>query len=197
MTKTDWFTLTVVGLLSLPLSVALAFCDDPAPSTSSAQPSGAAEADPSGVPEIAKRVSVAEAKSEAKLLHDVYQSTLNVMHHHYFRAEGAVLPARAMEDIFAGMEDYSAARAHWISVNTEAMNIDHEPATEFEKYAAKEIAAGKDYAERVQDGYYERVGSIPLKGGCVGCHSRHFGSGAKSLTRKFAGLVIRIPVTED
>ncbi|MFN8706125.1 MAG: hypothetical protein ACK50J_05545, partial [Planctomyces sp.] len=141
--------------------------------------------------------SVSEAKVEAKLLHDVYQSTLDVMHRHYFRSDGAVLPARAMEDVFEAMENQSTAKAHWISVNTEAMNIDHEPKTEFEKHAAKKIAAGSDFVEHVQDGYYERIGSIPLRAGCVGCHSRQFGSGGKSLTRKFAGLVIRIPIAEE
>src|SRR4051812_13927584 len=48
-----------------------------------------------------KRVTVAEARARAKLMHDIYAATLDVMHHHFFRRERSVLPARALEDVFA------------------------------------------------------------------------------------------------
>lgn len=141
------------------------------------------------------RVSVAAARERAKLMHDIYDSTLEVMHRHFFRREQSVLPARAMEDIFADMARQSSIQARWISVNTKAMSIHHEPETDFEKQAAKEIASGKEDFELVEDGYYQRVGRISLGGGCVSCHTNQFSS--PSTSAKFAGLVIRIPVNDQ
>ena len=141
------------------------------------------------------RVSVAAARERAKLMHDIYDTTLDVMHHHFFRAERSVLPARAMEDVFAEMARQSGTKARWISVNTKAMSIHHEPQTEFEKQAAKEIAAGKEDFELVEKGYYQRAGRISLGGGCVSCHTNQFSS--PSTSPKFAGLVIRIPINVE
>lgn len=164
-----------------------AWSTDPPPV--SAEPAKAiAKGDDSG------SVSVDEARARAKLLHDVYSSTLDVMHHRYFRSDHAVLPARAMEDIFADMEKQSNTRARWISVNTTAMSIHHEPTSEFEKKAAIELASGKSEFESVEDGFLNRATAIPLKAGCVGCHTKPSPTADK--TPRFAGLVIRIPVKE-
>jgi uncharacterized protein DUF3365 len=140
------------------------------------------------------RVSVTAARERAKLMHDIYDVTLDVMHRHFLRLEQSVLPARAMEDVFAEMAKQTSAQARWISVNTEALSIQHEPETEFEKQAAKEIAAGKADFELVENGYYQRVGRISLGSECVSCHTNQFSSPATF--PKFAGLVIRIPVNE-
>ena len=43
------------------------------------------------------------------------------------------------------------------------MGVNHEPRTEFEKQAAKEVPAGKEEFETVEKGYYRRAGSIPPK----------------------------------
>jgi hypothetical protein len=140
------------------------------------------------------RVSVETAKDRAKLMHGIYSATLDAVHHHYFRRDRAVLPARAMEDVFDAIDKESGMKARWIAVNTPAMSIHHEPETEFEKKAAAELAAGKASFERVEKGYYYRAGAIPLGAGCVGCHTK-FGS-ANEKTPRFAGLVIAIPVKE-
>ena len=96
------------------------------------------------------------------------------MHHHYFHEDRAVVPARAMEDVFREMLSQTKIRARWISVNTKPMSLNHEPKDEFEKKAASEISSGKPDYERVENGYYQRVGTIPLTGGCVGCHTGFF-----------------------
>ena len=73
------------------------------------------------------------------------------------------------------------------------MSIDHAPESDFEKRAAKEIAAGAEDVEVLEDGYYRRAVAIPLAGGCLGCHEGVFqGNGRK----KFAGLVISMPLRE-
>jgi len=141
------------------------------------------------------RVPLAVARDRAKIMHDVYEATLDVMHHRYFRGERAVVPARAMHDIFAEISYRYQADAEWIAVNARAMSIDHEPDTDFEKKAAQAIESGKKEIEVVEDGYYRRAGAIPLGSGCIGCHEGF--SRAASKTPKFAGLVISIPILEE
>jgi hypothetical protein len=145
-------------------------------------------------PDGEKRVTVAEARERARLMHNIYAATLDVMHHHFFRRDRSVLPARAMEDVFAEMDRQSNIKAGWISVNTKAMSVHHEPKTEFEKQAAKAIAAGKTEFELVEKGYYHRAGAIPLGAGCVNCHTGFMTKTPQ--TQRFAGLVISVPINE-
>ena len=136
--------------------------------------------------------AVTAARERAKLLHDVYSTTLDAIHHHYFHREGAVIPARAMEDVFEGMAGMSGTMANWISVNTKAMSIDHKPRTEFEKTAAEELSAGKEAYELVGKHFYRRAARIPLGTNCIGCHDGMFSASNKSPS--WAGLVISIPL---
>jgi len=136
---------------------------------------------------------IAAARERAKLLHEVYSTTLDVIHHHYFRREGAVLPARAMEDVFEEMAKTTGADACWISVNTKPMSINHEPTSSFEKTAAAELSTGKAEYERVGKRVYQRAAPIPLGTNCVGCHTKMFDNPPK--TPRFAALVISIPIS--
>ncbi len=140
------------------------------------------------------RVPVAVARDRARTMHDIYEASLEMMHHRYFHRDKAVVPARAMEDVFSEIRRRSKAEARWISVNMKAMSIDHEPETDFEKKAAREIADGKSDIEVIESGYYRRAGAIPLSGGCVSCHGGFFN--APSKTPKYAGLIISIPVVD-
>jgi hypothetical protein len=141
------------------------------------------------------RPSVKAAREQALLMHCIYAATLDAMHHHYFHSNKAVLPARAMEDVFAAVARDTQATARWISVNTKAMSIEHEPKSEFEKKAAAELATGKTEFELVEKGNYRRAGAIPLTDGCISCHTGDFTTSAK--LRRVAGLVISIPVSAD
>jgi len=145
---------------------------------------------PEGLPLDA---AVAAAREQSKLLHNVYSTTLDVMHHRYFRRDGPVLPARAMEDVFEEMSGLTGIYANWISVNTKAMSVNHEPKTEFEKKAAAELSAGKKEYEFVGKGVYRRATAIPLRSSCVGCHTEMFSQSLK--TGRVAGLVISIPLS--
>ena len=135
---------------------------------------------------------VAAARERAELMHDIYEATLHVLHERYFHGDRAIVPARAMQDIFAQIERQSKTEARWISASTRPMSIDHEPKSEFEKKAAREIAAGAKALETVENGFYRRAGAIPLSGGCVGCHGGLLQ--AQSTRAKFAGLVISVPL---
>ncbi|MDA1231417.1 MAG: DUF3365 domain-containing protein [Planctomycetota bacterium] len=140
----------------------------------------------------ARRVSIAVARDRAKLMHGIYLASLHTMHDRYFHADRAIVPARAMEDVFSEVERQTGSKANWISVNLRAMSINHEPTTDFEKRAAKEIAAGETDLEVIEDGFYRRAGAIPMSGGCVSCHGGF--ANKPSRVEKFTGLVISIPV---
>jgi hypothetical protein len=141
------------------------------------------------------RVPVAIARDRVKVMQDIYAATLHMMHERYFHGERATVPARALQDVFAEIKRQSHTDARWISVNLKPMSIDHEPKTDFEKRAAKELAKGKTELEVVEDGYYRRAVSIPLGGGCIGCHAGSITD--TSTAARFAGLVISMPVTSD
>lgn len=137
-------------------------------------------------------LTLAEARQRAELAHNFYSATLDAMHRSYFTSATAPVPARVMERMFKDVEREENLQARWIAVNARAMSIDHEPDTDFEKTAAKEIAAGKGSYERVENGVYQRAGAISLMNhGCLTCHH---GFGKKNTKDRFAGLIISIPV---
>ena len=179
-----------VGILGVNL---VSSADPAAEGTKTAKPKKRA-----GVDEPADskhRVPVAVARDRATQMHATMESTLHAMHRHYFHRDRSTIPARAMQDVFDDIAQDSHVDVRWISVNTKAMSIDHEPETEFEKRAAKVIASGKGSFEDVADGMYRRAGAIPLGGGCVGCHTTSFAPPSK--VEKFAGLVISIPLAAE
>lgn len=176
------------------LCITCAFSADP-PQADQNRPQGKDKAVAAETKKEDGPVTVASARQQAKLMHKVYASTLDMMHHHFFRRDRAVLPARALEDVFADMEKQANVKAKWISVNTKAMSVHHEPQSEFEKKAAAAIAGGKDDYEAVEDGYYLRAGAIPLGSGCISCHTGFFSKSPN--TPRFAGLVISVPIKKD
>jgi hypothetical protein len=188
--------LSVVGVFGggCVLCAAAALCAEP-PGANSGSAAGSPSTPTATAVPAKHRVSVDVARDRAKVMHDVYAATLDAIHHRYFRGDRDIVPARAMEDVFAEMKRQSKVEARWISVNLKAMSIDHEPQSDFEKQAAKEIAAGKLEVEAVEGGFYRRAGAIPLAGECISCHAGFFRDPPK--TPRFAGLVISVPVIDD
>ena len=138
--------------------------------------------------------SIDAARQHAIVAQDIYSATLGMLHRRYFHNDKALLPARAMQDVFDEIENGSKVKAQWISASLKPMSIDHAPKTEFERQAAKEIAAGSPHLEIVEEGYYRRAIAIPLTGGCLGCHEGMFqNSGGK----KFAGLIVSVPIQDE
>lgn len=142
--------------------------------------------------EAIHRVPLAVARDRAKLLQEVYLSTLEVIHERYFHGDRVMVPARAMEAVFMDMKRHTRMEASWISVNLKAMSLDHEPQSDFEKFAAAEIAKGAKEVERVEEGEYYCATAISLSGGCLICHDSF--SQQASTSKKFAGLVLRVPI---
>lgn len=137
-------------------------------------------------------LTVAEARRHAKLLHNTYAATLHTVHREYFRESGRTpIPARVLEEVFYWVDEETHGETRWISVNTEAMSIEHNPKTDFEKEAAKVLATGKEEFEKIEDGMYRRAGAIKLFASCLKCHESAL---TQSVTRRrVAGLVISIP----
>jgi len=126
--------LTIVLSLA---SVAWVRSDDPPGTSAEPPPEKEASAGGDSLP------TLAAARDQARLLYRAYSTTLGVLHDHYFHGDRAIVPARAMEDVFDEMETSSRVQARWISVNTNAMSVSHEPRSDFEKKAAAEISSGK------------------------------------------------------
>jgi hypothetical protein len=143
-------------------------------------------------PEPSER-SIELARDRATVMQDVYQATLVMLHHRYFHRDKSILPARAMQDIFSSIKHQSQVEARWISASLKPMSIDHAPESEFEKRAAKEIAAGSNAVEVVEDGFYRRAVAIPLNGGCLSCHEGLLQNNGR---KKSAGLVVSIPLLD-
>jgi hypothetical protein len=144
----------------------------------------------------APELTVEEARRQAKLLHSTYEATLHTVHREYFReASRTPVPARVLEDIFDWVDQETQGETRWISVNTEAMSIEHNPKSEFEKQAAKVLATGEEEFEQIESGMYRRAGAITLFASCLRCHE----SGLTQLQtkRRVAGLVISLPVTNS
>ena len=202
MRSTLWTAWCSTAAFASVLCITFALLADPpadSPTSPESEKAGASTEDASSGEESAedasaegKRVSVEKASERAKLMHNIYSATLDMMHHRYFHGDRASVPARAMEDVFSEIAEVENIDARWIAVNTKAMSINHRPRDEFEKQAAKAIAAGKGEYEAVEDGVYRRAEGISLMNrGCLGCH---LGFGASGKTKRFAGLVISIPV---
>jgi len=134
---------------------------------------------------------VAAVREQAKLMHDIYASSLDVIHERYFRNDRSTVPARALEDVFRDIERQRNIQARWIGVNARTMSIPHEPKDEFEKKAAAALSSGKPDYEAIEDGHLRRATPIPLGAGCLTCHGTF---GVESKTPRFAGLVLRIPL---
>lgn len=193
--KTTWLTFLGLACASVSLmSIATGVGDEPASADSLTTTESATPGSEAALHEDA-RVSLKAARDRAQVMHDVYAATLEVLHHRYFHRDRAIIPARAMQDIFDEIERQSKTEARWISASLKPMSVDHEPTSDFEKRAAKEIASGTEHLEVVEDGYYRRAGAILLRDGCVGCHGGFFKP--QSNKPKFSGLVISVPIQSN
>lgn len=143
--------------------------------------------------EHGQRVTVKEARGQARLLHSALHTTLLAVHRQYYREDEKLpIPSSVLDQVFEEMQQTQNIKFRWISVNAEAMNIDHEPKTEFEKRAAEVLSSGKKEYEQVEKGIYRHVGVICLPSQCLKCHMPN----RRSTATRFAGLIISLPVSE-
>ena len=132
-----------------------------------------------------------QARRQAEILHDTLHTTLQVVHHRYYREdEGLLLPAAALREIFVDIEKRQKIELHWLAVEGEVMNTDHRARDDFEQAAVVALKADRPFHEELTEKTYRRAGPITLKNECLKCHV----PGRKSTEDRTAGLVITIPL---
>lgn len=135
-----------------------------------------------------------EARIRSQLLHEMIHGALQVMHRDFFdEDESSTIPSRSLEDVFSEMEDRWQVEMHWLTVNAEPMNVDHDPRDEFEKQAVKALSAGETEFAAVEGDRFRFVGTIRLGSQCLKCHVPN----RTSLEDRAAGLVITMPIKVD
>ena len=97
-----------------------------------------------------QRVTLEVARDRAELMHEIYSATLDVIHHRYFRGDRAMVPARALEDVFEELERKTNSKARWFAVNLKPMSVNHEPKTDFEIDAAKRLSDNQEPVEGIE-----------------------------------------------
>ncbi|QDT32501.1 c-type heme family protein [Thalassoglobus polymorphus] len=138
-----------------------------------------------------KPKSVAEARQQAKMLYETVHGMLQIVHRDFFDEEESLkIPSASFEEVFEEIKHTQGVSMRWISVNTEAMNVDNEPKTKFEKDAVKELITGKEEYESATDEAFQFVGTIRLSSRCLKCHVPRRSNNKD----RAAGLVISIPL---
>lgn len=142
---------------------------------------------------IKPATSTAEAQSRAKLLHELVRGTLQVMHRDFFDEDNAhAIPSASMEDVFIEMQRSYDVQLKWLVVNTDVVNVDHQPSDAFEHDAVAGLAAGKSFVEATQENRYRYAGPIRLHSQCLKCHVK-----TRTNTRpRTAGLLISMPLED-
>lgn len=136
-------------------------------------------------------ISVTEARHRARILHDAFGGALQVMHRDFFREDQRLkLPSKSLEDVFAEMLETHQIVLRWLAVNANAMNVDHQPKTDFDKQAIKVLSGNNEEFEMVSNDTFRFAGAIPLSASCVRCHVRN----RTSNNEKKAALSISIPL---
>lgn len=155
-----------------------------------------AESKPSGTKAqvSGRRPSIKVARRQAEILHDAMHHTLHVVHNEFYREdEGLPIPAETMKDVFAEPKKEQQITLRWLAVEGQAMNADHKPRDDFERQAAKLLAAGELSYEQVEGGVYRRAGPITLTNHCLKCHVPD----RKNTEDRTAGLVISLAVDAE
>ena len=123
--------------------------------------------------EISPPSNPEEARSRAKLLHEMVRGALQIMHRDFFDEENShAIPSASLEDVFHEMGKSYDVQMKWLTVNTDLVNVDHQAKSAFEKAAVKELAAGKQMAEKIEERSYQYAGAIRLGSQCLESHRR-------------------------
>ncbi|WP_240928117.1 c-type heme family protein [Thalassoroseus pseudoceratinae] len=138
--------------------------------------------------------SVQEARGRAQLLHETIHGSLQVMHRDFFREDqGLPIPSHSLEDVFKELARSHQVHLRWLAIDARAMDIDHEPRSDFDKAAVKALKSGKEWFETQTEKSYQYVGAIRLSASCLKCHL----PARSSNDDRTAGLVIRMSLKQE
>lgn len=140
-----------------------------------------------------KRIEVEEARARVRLLETAYLSSLRHIHRRYFDGNArAPVPSSVLEEVFRRVDYDHGTKSRWISVNTPAMDPEHEPKDALTKEIAKYLKANNDRFERVVEDTFVSGRAITLFATCQKCHVSALAQ--QSGGRKVAGIVIEMPL---
>lgn len=140
-------------------------------------------------------ISETEALGRARWLHEAMHGALQVMHRDFFGdgddgAGGSLtLPSQSLEDVFKEMTRSWKVEVRWLGVNA-TKDVDHEPADEFERAAAKALKGGDEEYSAVEQDQFRFVGAITLHNQCLKCHVPN----RTTLEERVAGLALSFPM---
>ncbi len=137
--------------------------------------------------------STDEARGRAKLLFELANGSLQVMHRDFFDDENMhAIPSASLEHVFKSLKQTYQVDMRWLNVGTDEVNVDHRPQNEFEKRAAESIKQGESYYEESSDRGYQFVGAVRLQNQCLKCHVKN----RQTNNDRYAGLVITMPLRQ-
>lgn len=143
------------------------------------------------VAKITPPANVAEARARAILLHETIEGALQVMHRDFFDEEDSrVIPSASLEDVFEELSRQFNVKASWLIVETDVVNVDHQPQDKFEHDAVGVLASGKHRHEATLDKLYRYAGAIKLHSQCLKCHVKQ----RTSTKERTAGLLLSMPL---
>lgn len=147
----------------------------------------------STTPKIPPPATMEEARARATLLHETIRGSLQVMHRDFFDEEDThAIPSRSLEDVFEELSKSYDVRVKWLIVDTDVVNVDHQPEGEFEKQAATDLAEGRPRVESLEGDRYRYAGPIRLASQCLKCHVQN----RTSTEDRTAGLLISMPFSK-
>jgi hypothetical protein len=135
--------------------------------------------------------SVAEARSRARLLHESIHGTLQVVHRDLFDDDDPqAIPSSSLKDVFHELTSEFQVEMKWLVVDTDVVNVDHQPGDAFEHAAVSALKRGQEHFEQFDAHRYRFAGSIRLGSQCLKCHVKRRSSNAD----RTAGLLISMPL---
>lgn len=135
--------------------------------------------------------SVSEASARARLLYESFHGTLQVVHRDFFdEDESRLIPSQSLEDVFIEMSKGFDVDMKWLVVETDVVNVDHQPEDDFEKAAVVALKDGQPRFEAVEGDRFRFAGPIRLASQCLKCHVQK----RTSTDARKAGLLISMPI---
>ena len=136
--------------------------------------------------------SLSEARARATLLYETIHGTLQIVHRDFFDEDEAhAIPSASLEDVFHELSTRYNIELKWLIIDTDIINVDHQPTDDFEKAAVKALKAKQQRYEAVENGRYRFAGPIRLASQCLKCHVKH----RTSTEDRTAGLLISLPIS--
>jgi Protein of unknown function (DUF3365) len=132
-----------------------------------------------------------EARARALLLYESIRGTLQVVHRDFFNDEDSTaIPSASFEDVFKEISRSYNVQLKWLNVETDVVNIDHQPEGDFEEAAVIELKKGANDYDDIEGKRYRFAGPIPLASQCLKCHVKN----RTSTEARTAGLLISMPL---